>query len=130
MEEEIKSMIKTELGKVYLTSDDRKFLTREEALIEELKLFENKENKIKENDMDINKCKNLISAVFTKKGWALYFEAEPLQSLPIQDGCKMFKINNVSLDDLYEALENEIESERQSEQWEKNESGNSENSTT
>tara|TARA_R110002020_G_scaffold456726_2_gene673351 strand:+ start:118 stop:462 length:345 start_codon:yes stop_codon:yes gene_type:complete len=114
---------------VYLTSDDRKFLSREEALIEELKLFENKENKRKENEMDIN-IHNLISKVLTKKGWALYFEAEPLQSLPIQDGCKMFKINNVNLDDLYEALTHEIENERQSEQWEKNESGNSENSTT
>ena len=117
-----------ELDNVYLTSDDQKFLSREEALIKELELLTNKDNKQKENEMNIN-IYNLIANILAKNDWGLYFKGEPLQSLPIQDGCKMFKINDVSLDALHGAVMNELE-EGQSEQWEKNnKSQDLENST-
>ena len=113
---------------MYLTSNDEKFLSREKALIRELELLKNKDNKDKENEMN-NNIYNLIAKILAKNDWGLYFKGEPLQSLPIQDGCKMFKVNDVNLDALHGAVMNELNEEGQSETWEnKSASQNSENS--
>ena len=129
MKEKKEANLKTELGHLYLTSDDKKFLSVEEALLNELEIIKDKENKRKVSQMDTNTY-NLVAKILAKNDWGLYFKAEPLQSLPIQDGCKMFKINDVNLDTLHEAILREIENERQLEEWEKNNtSQNSENST-
>ena len=128
MKEELISKLKTELVQVYLTSDDKTFLSREEALIRELELFKDKENKDKENEMN-NNIYNLIAKILAKNDWGLYFKGEPLQSLPIQDGCKMFKVNDVNLDSLHGAVMSELNQEGQSETWEnKSASQNSESS--
>jgi hypothetical protein len=128
MKEELISKLKTELVQVYLTSDDKTFLSREEALIRELELFKDKENKDKENKMN-NDIYNLIAKILAKNDWGLYFKGEPLQSLPIQDGCKMFKVNDVNLDALHGAVMSELNQEGQSETWEnKSASQNSESS--
>lgn len=128
MKEELISKLKTELVQVYLTSDDKTFLSREEALIRELELFKDKENKDKENEMN-NDIYNLIAKILAKNDWGLYFKGEPLQSLPIQDGCKMFKVNDVNLDSLHGAVMSELNQEGQSETWEnKSASQNSESS--
>ena len=128
MKEELISKLKTELVQVYLTSDDKTFLSREEALIRELELFKDKENKDKENEMN-NDIYNLIAKILAKNDWGLYFKGEPLQSLPIQDGCKMFKVNDVNLDSLHGAVMSELNQEGQSETCEnKSASQNSESS--
>ena len=128
MKEELISKLKTELVQVYLTSDDKTFLSRAEALIRELELFKDKENKDKENEMN-NDIYNLIAKILAKNDWGLYFKGEPLQSLPIQDGCKMFKVNDVNLDSLHGAVMSELNQEGQSETWEnKSASQNSESS--
>ena len=128
MKEELISKLKTELVQVYLTSDDKTFLSREEALIRELELFKDKENKDKENEMN-NDIYNLIAKILAKNDWGLYFKGEPLQSLPIQDGCKMFKVNDVNLDSCHGAVMSELNQEGQSETLEnKSASQNSESS--
>ena len=128
MKEKNKACLKTELGHIYLTSKDEKFLSREEALIKELEILKNKEHKIKEVKMN-NNIYNLITKILASNDWGLYFKGEPLQSLPIQDGFKMFKVNDVNLDELHNAVMREVE-KGQSESWENmNSSQNSKNST-
>ena len=128
MKEKKKANLKTELGHIYLTSKDEKFLSREEALIKELEIIENKEHKIEEVKMN-NNIYNLITRILASNDWGLYFKGEPLQSLPIQDGFKMFKVNDVNLDELHSAVMREVE-KGQSEAWENiNSSQNSNNST-
>lgn len=128
MKEKKKASLKTELGHIYLTSKDEKFLSREEALIKELEILKNKEHKIKEVKMN-NNIYNLITKILASNDWGLYFKGEPLQSLPIQDGFKMFKVNDVNLDELHNAVMREVE-KGQSESWENmNSSQNSKNST-
>ena len=128
MKNQKKTSLKTELEHVYVTSDNKKFLDREIALIHELEIVENKDNKIKEDEMDIN-INNLFLKLLANNDWGLYFKKEPLQSLPVQDGHKMYKINEVSIDSLHEAVMKEIENERQSDKWENNNSSqNLENS--
>ena len=131
MKEKKKVNLKTELGNIYLTSKDEKFLSREEALIKELEIIENKEHKIEEVKMNNSNFNiyNLIIRILANNDWGLYFKGEPLQSLPIQDGFKMFKVNDVNLDELHDAVMREIE-KGQSETWENmNSSQNSNNST-
>ena len=128
MQNQKKTSLKTELEHVYVTSDNKKFLDREIALIHELEIVENKDNKIKEDEMDIN-INNLFLKLLANNDWGLYFKKEPLQSLPVQDGHKMYKINEVGIDSLHEAVMKEIENERQSDKWENNNSSqNLENS--
>ena len=128
MKEKKKANLKTELGHIYLTSEDEKFLSREKALIKELEIIENKEHKIEEVKMN-NNIYNLITKILASNDWGLYFKGEPLQSLPIQDGFKMFKVNDVNLDELHNAVMREVE-KGQSESWENmNSSQNSNNST-
>ena len=121
MQNQKKTSLKTELEHVYVTSDNKKFLDREIALIHELEIVENKDNKIKEDEMDIN-INNLFLKLLANNDWGLYFKKEPLQSLPVQDGHKMYKINEVGIDSLHEAVMKEIENERQSDKWENNNS--------
>ena len=76
-----------------------------------------------------NNIYNFITKILAKNDWGLYFKGEPLQSLPIQDGCKMFKVNDVNLDSLHGAVMSELNQEGQSETWEnKSASQNSESS--
>lgn len=105
---------------MYITSDNKKFLEKEEALIKEYELTENKEYKIKENKMNNNK-RNHIRQLFVDRNWGIYSKGDPLQSLPIQDGFKMFKVNDVNLDELLDAVMGVLE-EGQQDQWTNNNS--------
>ena len=121
--------LRTELAHSYLTSDDKRFIDRELALMHELEILKNKAHKIKENEMNIN-IYNLFVKLLAKKDWGLYFKGEPLQSLPMKDGHTMYKINEVNIDALHEAIMEEIEQERHTGKWEKmNLFPESENST-
>ena len=121
--------LRTELAHSYLTSDDKRFIDRELALMHELEILKNKAHKIKENEMNIN-IYNLFVKLLAKKDWGLYFKGEPLQSLPMKAGHTMYKINEVNIDALHEAIMEEIEQERHTGKWEKkNLFPESENST-
>ena len=76
MKSQKKLNLKTELEHVYVTSDNKKFLDREMALIHELEMVENKDNKIKEDEMDIN-INNLFMKLLANNDWGLYFKKEP-----------------------------------------------------
>ena len=114
-----KTNLRTELAHSYLTSDDKRFIDRELALIHELEILKDKAHKIKGNEMNIN-IYNLFIKILAKKDWGLYFKGEPLQSLPTKDGHTMYKVNEVNIDALHEAIMEETEEERQKEKWESN----------
>lgn len=64
------------------------------------------------------KIHEIIAKVLSKNDWGVFFKAEPLQDCPVQEGAKMYKVNEVKLDRLYDAIEkalNETESN-----WEQN----------
>ena len=73
MKEKKKVNLKTELGHIYLTSKDEKFLSREEALIKELEIIENKEHKIEEVKMNNSNFNiyNLIIRILANNDWGL-----------------------------------------------------------
>ena len=109
--------MKTELEIVYVTTNNKKFLLKNDAIKHEMALQE--ENQIKRNkEAMIMEIHELISKVLSKNDWGVFFKAEPLQDCPVQEGAKMYKVNEVSVDRLYDALKrtlNEMEND-----WEQN----------
>ena len=104
---EKKKMIKTELETVYLTTDDKKFLTINDAIEHQGILEKHKEKKMEEIQMIVD-VKNLIKEVLEKNDWGIYFRAEPISSLPVQDNSKIYKVNDVSADRFMDAIDAEI----------------------
>ena len=62
--------------------------------------------------------KNLIKEVLEKNDWGIYFKAEPISSLPVQDNSKIYKVNDVSADRFMDAIDAEIgASSARKEEW-------------
>ena len=111
LENTSKDLLKTELATVYVTTSNKKFLNHSEAVQQEMATQE--KNQIKRNkEAMIMEIHELISKVLSKNDWGVFFKAEPLQDCPVQEGAKMYKVNEVSVDRLYDALKqtlNEME---------------------
>ena len=64
------------------------------------------------------KIHEVLSKVLSKNDWGVFFRGEPLQECPVQEGAKMYKVNEINLDRLYDAINdtlNEMENN-----WEQN----------
>ncbi len=54
------------------------------------------------------KVYEILSRVLSKNEWGIFFKGEPIEGFPTQDGVKMYKVNEVALERLYDAVEKEI----------------------
>ena len=54
------------------------------------------------------KIYEILSKVLSKNEWGVFFKGEPLQQLPIQDGAKMYKVNEVSTDRFYDEIKKAV----------------------
>ena len=102
-----KNLIKTELATIYLTTNDKKFLDINDAIEHQGIIEKHKEKKMEEIQMIVD-VKNLIKEVLEKNDWGIYFRAEPISSLPVQDNSKIYKVNAVSADRFMDAIDAEI----------------------
>ena len=99
-------MIKTEIATVYLTSNQKKFLSLNDAL--ECESGEEvKREIIKNKEDEIMKIYELLAKVLAKNDWGIFFKGEPMEGYPTQDGMKMYKVNEIASDRLFEAIESE-----------------------
>ena len=109
----LKSLIKQELAIVYLTTNGKKFLSLSDAINCE-SLEEKKRVIIRKQEEMIVKIYELLSKVLSKNEWGIFFKGEPIEGFPTQDGMRVYKVNEVSLDRLFDAIENEsIEMEKE-----------------
>ena len=99
----LKSWIKTELTVIYLTSDRKRYLNQYKALIHESGLEENRNKDRRWEEMKTN-IAELVCEVLKNKKWGIFFKNEPMQSLPVQDGTTIFKVNEVREDELVDAI--------------------------
>ena len=99
-------MIKTEIATVYLTSNQKKFLSLSDALECESGEEEKREI-IKNKEDEIMKIYELLAKVLAKNDWGIFFKGEPIEGYPTQDGMKMYKVNEIASDRLFEAIESE-----------------------
>ena len=60
--------------------------------------------------------KQLIEEVLNKNDWGIYFKAEPITSLPVQDKSKMYKVNDVTIDRLMDSID-EVINQNKENQW-------------
>ena len=103
----LKELINTELKAVYITKKGKKFLNLSDAFKQQA-LEENDEIKIKKEKDKIMKIYKIISDILSENEWGIFFKGTPLQELPIQEGAKMYKVNEVNSDRLYDAIESKM----------------------
>ena len=110
---ELKSLIKTEITTVYLTSDSEKFLEMDLAILHESELEEIRQQNRRWEQMKTN-IAELVLEVLKKERWGIFFKSEPMQVLPVQDSeTTLFKVNEVKQDQLIESIKNAMEREVQ-----------------
>jgi len=110
-------LIKTELAIVQVTTDSKRFLNKYEALIHEAGLEEER-NKNRSWENMKQELVNIVLEVLKKNRWGIYFQNEPMQSLPMKDSLStLYKVNEVSTDEFDEAIKMQFdkESERKNE---------------
>ena len=96
----LEEKLKSEIDNIWLTSDEKKFIEKEEALIHEYEI--QKENKDK--DKKVMEIYDIIVKILSGNDWGLYFKGDPVVSLPVNQGEKVFKVNDVTLEELHNAL--------------------------
>ena len=107
--------LKTELAIVHLTTDNKKILHIKDAVEHQGILQKHKEKKMEEHQMIVD-VKQLIEEVLNKNYWGIYFKAEPITSLPVQDKSKMYKVNDVTIDRLMDSID-EVVNQSKENQW-------------
>ena len=90
-----------------MTRDNKKFLNLFDAL-EHQKIYEDGKKKEEKEKDKIMKIYKIISDILSENEWGIFFKGTPLQELPIQEGAKMYKVNEVNSDRLYDAIESKM----------------------
>ena len=94
---------------MYLTSDDKKFLDEYKAIIHESEL-EDKRNQDRRWRQMKTDLAEIVLKVLEKERWGIFFKSEPMQVLPVQDSATtLYKVNEVSKDQLVESIKMQIE---------------------
>tara|TARA_R100000655_G_scaffold62408_2_gene100864 strand:- start:259 stop:663 length:405 start_codon:yes stop_codon:yes gene_type:complete len=112
-----RNLLKTELAIVYVNTNNKKFLLINDAIESEIVLQKQKRVIKKRNEI-IMKITDILSEVLSKNDWGVFFKGEPLQDCPVQEGAKMYKVNEVNMDRLYDAINNELNAMEKT--WEQN----------
>ena len=122
----LKSFLKTEIARVYLTSDGKQFFNEDLAAIHESSLDEQRNRDRRWNQMK-TKIAELVCQIIKEKQWGIFFKNEPMQALPIQNNTSIYKINEVNDDELMDAIQQAMD-ERTSE-WQNHQANLKENQT-
>ena len=122
MTNNLKKMLKHELTRVWLTSDDKRFLCIDDALNHEEKL-EKKRAVIEKEEDKMDNIKLTILKVLNRNNWGLYFKGEPITLIPTSDDSMVYKVNEVELEKLTEEVQAILENNCQ-EDTQENQTGN------
>ena len=104
----LKGLIKTELATVFLTTDEKKYLNEDKALIHESELEKKREQDRRCKTMKTD-IAEIVCNVLKEKQWGIFFRNEPIQSLPVQDSTTLYKVNEVRDDELVHAIVQAVE---------------------
>ena len=107
MDNIINHRIRSELDTVYITSDGRKFLKYVDALYSQSEIDKGIEIKLSKQAriMDIVK---IVMDVLKQENWGIYYKAQPMQTLELQDEAPLYRINQVDDEDIEKALINTL----------------------
>ena len=62
---------------------------------------------IRKNKESIMNIHELLSKILSDNEWGIFFKGEPIEGFPTQDGMRVYKVNEVSSDRLFDAIEKE-----------------------
>ena len=114
---DLKSLIRTELEAVAVTTDNKKFLNEYKAIIHESELEDKRQQQRSWESMK-DKIARLVLDILKENRWGIYFKSEPMQVLPVKDSSStLFKVNEVNLDEFEQTIKSQIDKdvERRSE---------------
>ena len=95
--------IKKELETVYITSSGSKYLKEMDALCAEAQIQQARQSKQRRKDR-MTKLVDILFDVLKQNNWGVFYKAEPIQALNLQDGAPLLKINEVDEDVVEKAI--------------------------
>ena len=95
--------IKKELETVYITSSGSKYLKKMDALSAESQIQQARQSKQRRKDR-MTKLVDILFDVLKQNNWGVFYKSEPMQTLTIQDGSPLLKINEVDEDVVEKAI--------------------------
>ena len=118
LKENMKSYLKHELERVWITSDEKKFLRIDDALKHE-ETIEKKRAIIQKEEDKVTEIHKLFLKVLNRNNWGLYFKGEPISRIPTNDDSMVYKVNEVKFERLIEEIQNILENDCQENEQEK-----------
>ena len=104
----MKPIVKSELDFVYITSAGTRYLKEMDALCEEAAIQSMREFKQQKQERIMNYTETILKALGDLK-WGVYYQIEPMQTLTMQDGAAIYKINEVDKDEVERVIQGAIE---------------------
>ena len=104
----MKPTVKSELDFVYITSAGTRYLKEMDALCEEAAIQSMREFKQQKQERIMDYTDAVLKALGDMK-WGVYYQSEPMQSLTMQDGAALYKINEVDRDEIERVIQGAIE---------------------
>ena len=104
----MKPKVKSELDFVYITSAGTRYLKEMDALCEEAAIQSMREFKQQKQERTMDYTEIILKA-FGNMKWGVYYQSEPMQSLTMQDGAALYKINEVDEDEVERVIKGAIE---------------------
>ena len=95
--------VSKELGYVYITSSGDEYTRKEDAINQQAQInavLESKKYIKRRKEVDAKKVLEILS----EHGWGLYYKANPIHQLSVQDSVPIFSVNAVNEEELLEAL--------------------------
>ena len=99
--------IQTELARVYITADGRRFLEEQDAIRHQDAIAPTLCNILAREEKAM-KVSEIIMNVFKRNGWRVYHIAKPIQSLKVQNDASLFKVNDVSNEEIELAFQESL----------------------
>ena len=104
-----KDEIKTELDTVYITTSGDRFLKKMDALCAQAQIQKAKESREKRRKI-IMSMVDILMNVLKENNWGVFYKSEPMQTLSLQDGAPLLKINEVDNESIESAVLSIIQS--------------------
>ena len=104
----MKPKVKIELDFVYITSAGTRYLKEMDALCAEGSIQQAREFKQQKQERIMDYTEIILKA-FGNMKWGVYYQSEPMQSLTMQDGAALYKINEVDEYEVERVIKGAIE---------------------
>ena len=100
------SAIKTELETVFITSSGDRYLEEMDAICAESQIQQARQSQ-QERENRMTKLVDILFDILEQNNWGVFYKANPMHLLSLQDGAPLLKINEVD-EDIVERAINEV----------------------